>query len=70
MTRIIWIEGMSCNHCAAAVTKELQAVDGVLSATVDLEKKTATVEVDDPALADAALREAVEEAGYEVIRIE
>jgi len=70
MTKVIRIEGMSCSHCAAAVTKELQAVDGVTSAEVNLEEKTATVGVSAPALTDAALREAVEEAGFEVVGVE
>ncbi len=41
------IEGMSCAvMCAAKIEKELAAMDGVQKATVDFEKKTATVEYD------------------------
>jgi copper chaperone len=59
------IEGMTCAHCAAAVTKELAAVPGVESVSVSLADATATVvgaaEVD-----DAAVAAAVDEAGYAV----
>ena len=41
------IEGMSCAvMCASKIEKELTAMDGVQKATVDFEKKTATVEYD------------------------
>ena len=61
---IIKIEGMSCGHCKAAVEKALQAVAGVQTAAVDLEKKQAIVTGDAPL---AALCAAIEEAGYEVV---
>ena len=41
------IEGMSCAvMCASKIEKELAAMDGVQKATVDFEKKTATIEYD------------------------
>ncbi len=61
---IIKIEGMSCGHCKAAVEKALKAVAGVETAVVDLEKKQAVVSGN---AAMAAMREAVEDAGYEVV---
>ena len=61
---IIKIEGMSCGHCKAAVEKALKAVAGVETAVVDLEKKQAVVTGN---AAMEAMREAVEDAGYEVI---
>ena len=61
---IIKIEGMSCGHCKAAVEKALKAVDGVETAVVDLEKKQAFVT---GTAAMGAMREAVEDAGYEVV---
>ena len=60
---IIKIEGMSCGHCKAAVEKALKAVAGVETAVVDLEKKQAVVTGN---AAMEAMREAVEDAGYEV----
>ena len=61
---IIKIEGMSCGHCKAAVEKALQAVAGVENAVVDLEKKQAVVTGN---AAMEAMREAVEDAGYDVV---
>lgn len=62
------IEGMSCGHCSARVEKALNALDGV-NATVDLEAGTADVSVSGT-VDEAALRKAVEDAGYEVAAIE
>ena len=63
------IEGMTCMHCVATVTKALKAVKGVNDAKVDLESKTAVVEMSGT-VADDALRTAVEDAGYELAGIE
>ncbi|MEN5074678.1 heavy metal translocating P-type ATPase [Isoptericola cucumis] len=56
------IEGMTCASCVARVEKRLNRVDGV-SATVNLPLETAHVELTAP-VDDAALVEAVENAGY------
>jgi copper chaperone CopZ len=57
------VPGMHCAHCVAAVEEEVSAVSGVDSVTVDLETKR--VDVVGPALDDAAIRAAIEEAGSE-----
>jgi copper chaperone len=63
MTEITYIvPGMSCGHCKAAVSSELQAISGVESVDVDLDTKLVTVRGSN--LGDAALRAAIEEAGY------
>ena len=67
-TRTMKIEGMMCTHCSSRVEKALNAIDGV-SATVDLESKTATVHAE-PQVDDAALKAAVEDAGYKVVSID
>ena len=54
---------MSCGHCKQAVSSELAEVAGVDSVDVDLDTKVVTVR--GGALDDAALRAAIEEAGYE-----
>jgi periplasmic mercuric ion binding protein len=47
VTTSFHIEGMSCAvMCASKIEKELSAMEGVQKATVDFEKKTATVEYD------------------------
>lgn len=57
------VPGMHCAHCERAVSSELQQVDGLESVEVDLETLLVTVRGSD--LDDAALRAAIDEAGYE-----
>jgi copper chaperone CopZ len=57
------VPGMTCGHCEASVKEELSAVAGVESVDVDL--KTKLVTVTGSSLDDAALRAAIDEAGYE-----
>nr|WP_073018266.1 cation transporter [Clostridium intestinale] len=67
MMKKIIIEGMSCGHCKARVEKALSELDGITSAVVDLEAKTATIEGE---TSDEILRETIDDAGYDVISIE
>jgi copper ion binding protein len=64
MTTTLNIEGMSCQHCVAHVKEALEAITGVSTAVVDLQKKNAQVEHDDSISADV-LKKAISEAGYE-----
>ncbi len=57
------VPDMSCGHWKKAVTQELTEVEGVESVEVDLETKLVVVQGE--GLDDAALRAAIEEAGYE-----
>ena len=67
MNKKIVIDGMMCMHCAGAVEKALNALDGV-TAKVDLEQKCAHVELAAP-VADEVLAKAVTDAGYTVVSI-
>ena len=67
MTKTMTINGMMCAHCQAHVEKALNAIDGV-TATVDLAAKSATVTLSKD-VADEILKNAVTEAGYEVVSI-
>ena len=58
------VPGMSCGHCRAAITSEVEKVAGVASVDVDLGSKTVTVAGAE--LDDAAIRAAIDEAGYDV----
>ncbi|HWR29088.1 MAG TPA: cation transporter [Negativicutes bacterium] len=60
------VEGMSCNHCKMAVEKEVKALPGMVSAIVDLAAKTLTVEYDGEKTNPAAIKIAVEDAGFTV----
>jgi Cu+-exporting ATPase len=55
------IEGMSCAvMCANKIEKELSKMDGVTKASVDFEKKSATVEYDSAKQSPEKIAEAVE----------
>jgi copper chaperone CopZ len=58
------VEGMTCEHCKASVTEEVSEVAGVQDVQVDLASGRMTV-LGDPE--DAAVRSAVDEAGYRVV---
>ena len=62
-TKTYSVPGMHCSHCEASVTDEVSAVPGVDTVVVDLETKR--VDVSGESLDDDAIREAIQEAGYE-----
>ena len=57
------VTGMTCGHCVASVSEEVQGIPGVRDVTVVLETGAVTVTSAEP-IDDAAVRDAVEEAGY------
>jgi copper chaperone CopZ len=59
------VQGMTCEHCRASVTEEVSEVPGVASVDVDL--ATGRVTVTGEEVDEAAVRAAVDEAGYEVV---
>ena len=62
------VTGMTCGHCVGSVTQELKSLPGVEDVSVDLNAggtSTVTV-VSQEALDEAAVRSAVDEAGYEL----
>lgn len=68
MKKTMKIEGMMCSHCTGMVTKVLNAIDGV-SAEVSLDDKCAYIELSKE-VSDDVLKNAVTEAGYEVISLD
>jgi len=58
---------MMCNHCKAHVEKALNSLEGV-SAQVNLEENSARVSLSKD-VADETIKQAIEEAGYEVTSI-
>ena len=62
-TALYTVAGMHCGHCEAAVKQEISALSGVEEVVVDLDSKR--VAVSGSELDDAAIRGAIEEAGYE-----
>jgi copper chaperone len=62
---VITVKGMTCGHCVSAVQKEIGSLPGVTGVEVELETGTVRVTADPPPAA-AALRDAVDAAGYEI----
>ena len=67
MEMIINVGGMSCEHCAKAVTDAVSAVDGVNSVSVDLEAKTATVACEPGIDNINEIKAAIEDQGFDVV---
>lgn len=68
MTKVMKIEGMMCPHCSGRVDKVLNAIEGV-SAVVSLEEKSATITLSAD-VSDDVLKQAVIDAGYEVVSLD
>ena len=60
------VKGMTCEHCVSAVSTEVGRIEGVSGVDVDLATGAVTV-TSTNTLDDAAVREAVDEAGYEIV---
>jgi copper chaperone CopZ len=58
------VPGISCGHCRTAITAEVSGVAGVSGIDVDLAGKVVTVT--GAGVDDAAVRDAIDEAGYDV----
>ena len=57
------VAGMTCGHCKAAVTEEVEQVAGVDVVEVDLDSKRVVVRGE--GVSDDAVRAAIHEAGYD-----
>lgn len=68
MTKTMIVEGMSCGHCTGRVQKALEEVEGVASVEMSLEEKSARI-VLNKEVPEEELKNAVTEAGYEVVEI-
>ncbi|HWQ29492.1 MAG TPA: copper ion binding protein [Negativicutes bacterium] len=68
MKKLINIEGMSCGHCVKHVEEALSELNGVVKVEVSLKDKNAAVELSQE-VEDSKLKEAIEEAGYDVVAI-
>jgi len=58
------VSGMTCGHCAQAVTRAVEAMPGVERAFVDLGTGEVTIEGRPD---EGAIRSAIEEEGYRVL---
>ncbi len=60
------VRGMTCGHCASAVTEEVTKIPGVTDVDVDVAGGRVTIRSAGP-VTDEAVAAAVDEAGYEVV---
>lgn len=67
METLLIVDGMTCSHCEASVTKALKEVSGVESVDVDLSTKEVKVTHEDAS--NEKLKEAVEDIGFDVSSI-
>jgi copper chaperone len=61
------VQGMTCGGCVASVTRVLKAVPGVSDVAVTLQPGVASVTFDPARTQPAALRAAIEDAGFDVV---
>lgn len=66
--KIIKIEGMQCNHCKMTVEKVLGTIEGISKVEVNLESKTAKIQMSKE-IDDNIIKNAIEEAGFKVANI-
>lgn len=67
METLLIVDGMTCSHCEASVTKALEEVKGVEKVDVDLSTKEVKVNHND--VQNEKLKEAVEDIGFDVSEI-
>ncbi len=61
-TRTYSVPDISCDHCVASISGQLDKIGDVNSYNVDVTAKTVSVEGGE----DAAIRSAIDEAGYDI----
>lgn len=60
------VSGMTCGHCVGSVKSEVAKIVGVTGVDVDLATGNVIVMADEP-IEESLVRDAVEEAGYELV---
>ena len=63
MNQIFTVEGMTCSHCAKAVTKALLSLDAQAKVVIDRTHNTVQVDSEKPR---EALAQAIADEGYRV----
>lgn len=61
---ILQVEGMSCDHCVNAIEGTLKKLGA--DAKVDLAGKKVAVSFDESKLSEGAIKEAIEDQGYDI----
>jgi copper chaperone len=60
------VEGMTCGGCVKSIQNALNGRDGINQANADLDSATVTVDYDASVIVEAAIRSAIEDAGFDV----
>lgn len=67
MKKTIPVVGMACSACSAHVEKRLSEMEGVLSASVSLTGRSATVEYDETIVSLSQMKQAVNDIGFDLV---
>jgi copper chaperone len=67
MTYIFTVKGMNCGHCTQAITKAITGLDPQATVDTDIPKQTVTVT---SSLDQEKLRDAIVDAGYDIVAVE
>ncbi|WP_207695716.1 hypothetical protein DOK67_0001583 [Enterococcus sp. DIV0212c] len=65
MEKTVTINGMKCDGCVNIVKENFEAIDGVQAATVDLEKKSASI-ISDKEISNDELQKSLAETKFTV----
>lgn len=68
MIKTLTVEGMTCGHCEKAVINSLKELDEVSHVKVNLDTKEVILEGNN--LDDDKIKEKIDDAGYDVIKID
>ena len=63
MKQTLKVEGMMCMHCAGRVKQALEALDGAISAEVNLKKKRVVL-TSESGISREVMEKAIADAGY------
>lgn len=66
MEKTLDVKGMSCGHCKMSVEGALKELDGVKEAQADIATGKVQVVFDEAKVDEQALKEAIEDQGYDV----
>nr|WP_058950562.1 copper chaperone CopZ [Oceanobacillus picturae] len=67
MEKTLNVQGMSCGHCKMSVENALNNLNGVSEAVVKLESGKVDVSFDESKVNVEAMKDAIEEQGYDVV---
>lgn len=61
------VEGMMCGNCEARLTRVLMAMEGVETVVASHQEGTVVIDFDAMKVNESALKEAVEDAGFDLV---